>query len=48
MVRDRIRIFGEGGGFVFSAIHNVQDGVPMENLLALFQAVRDFSTYPLG
>jgi uroporphyrinogen-III decarboxylase len=48
MVRDRIRIFGEGGGFVFSAIHNVQDGVPTENLLALFQAVRDFSTYPLG
>ncbi len=34
-------IFGEGGGFVFSAIHNIQARVPAENVLALFQAVRD-------
>jgi len=41
-VRDRMAIFGRDGGFVFNTIHNVQAKVPAENLLALFQAVRDF------
>lgn len=48
MVRERLRIFGTGGGFVFNTIHNVQAGVPTENLLALYQAVNDFRAYPLG
>lgn len=40
--QERIKIFGRGGGFVFNPIHNVQAKVPAENLLALYQAVRDF------
>jgi hypothetical protein len=40
-VRERIRVFGRGGGFVFNAIHNVQANTPVENLLALFRAVRE-------
>lgn len=39
--RERIEIFGEGGGFVFNAIHNVQATTPTENLLAMFRAVQD-------
>jgi uroporphyrinogen-III decarboxylase len=35
-------IFGKGGGFVFNTIHNVQARVPVENLLALYQAVKDY------
>jgi hypothetical protein len=46
-VRDRIRIFGKGGGFVFNTIHNVQARIPAENLLAMYDAVRDFRQYPL-
>jgi uroporphyrinogen-III decarboxylase len=45
MVRDRLRIFGRGGGFVFNTVHNVQAGVPTENLLALYQAVGDFRAH---
>jgi hypothetical protein len=41
-VRERIEIFGQNGGFVFNTVHNVQARVPQENLLALYQAVRDF------
>jgi uroporphyrinogen-III decarboxylase len=41
-VSDRMRIFGKGGGFVFAAIHNIQAGVPVENLLALFESVREY------
>jgi len=48
MVRERMRVFGPGGGFVFNTVHNVQAGVPVENLLALYEAVNDFRDYPLG
>ena len=48
MVRDRMRVFGPGGGFVFNTIHNVQAGVPVENLLALYEAVGEFRDYPTG
>jgi hypothetical protein len=41
-VRERIATFGAGGGFVFNPIHNVQAGVPVENLLALYEAVAEF------
>ncbi len=40
-VRQRIDVFGEGGGFVFNAIHNVQADTPTANILAMFQAIRD-------
>jgi hypothetical protein len=46
-VQERMRIFGRGGGFVFNPIHNVQAGVPVENLLALYEAVDENRTYPL-
>ena len=42
MVRERIRIFGSGGGFVYAPIHNVQAGVPIENLLAMYEAVAKY------
>ena len=40
-VRDRIDIFSQGGGFVFSSIHNIQTGTPIENILAMLRAVKD-------
>ena len=44
-VRDRIRVFGKGGGFVFNAIHNIQSGTPVANLLAMFETLRDHGAY---
>ena len=44
-VGERIQIFGSGGGFVFNPSHNIQANIPVENLLALFQAVHDFGWY---
>ena len=46
MVGERMRTLGAGGGFVFNPIHNVQAGVPVENLLALYEAVSECRTYP--
>lgn len=42
-VRQRIEILGDGGGFVFAAIHNIQAKTPTENLLAMFRAIKDSS-----
>ena len=40
-VKERTRIFGTGGGFVFNAIHNIQSGTPVENLLAMFETLKE-------
>ncbi len=40
-VRERVEIFGKGGGFVFAGIHNIQAGIPPENLIALFDTFRE-------
>jgi hypothetical protein len=47
-VRDRLRVFGAGGGFVFNPIHNVQARTPVANLLALYETVKEHGRYPLG
>lgn len=38
-VAERVRILNEGGGYVFSTIHNVVSGVPAENLIAMYETV---------
>jgi hypothetical protein len=44
-VAGRIRILGAGGGFVFNTVHNIQANTPPENILAMYQAVRDHGVY---
>jgi len=44
-VRERLQIFGKGGGFVFNPIHNVQAQVPIENLLAMYETVHACGRY---
>ncbi len=39
----RCRVFSKGGGFVFNAVHNVQAGTPVENIVAMIDAVRNFA-----
>jgi len=34
-----------GGGYVFNNVHNIQAGVPAENVVALFDAAREFGFY---
>ena len=41
-VRERIEIFGPGGGFVFCTIHNIQANTPTENILAMFEVVQEY------
>ena len=40
-VRERIDVLGDHGGFVFNSAHCVQANTPVENLSAMFKAIRD-------
>lgn len=42
-VLERCRIFSRGGGFVFTTVHNVQAQTPVENLVAMIDAVHEFN-----
>jgi len=44
-VRERIEIFGTGGGYVFNTVHNVQPNTPIENVLAMYETVRECGHY---
>lgn len=44
-VRENIRIFAPGGGYVLASVHNIQAGVPPENVLALFDTAQDAGRY---
>jgi hypothetical protein len=44
-VGENVRTFMSGGGYVFNNVHNIQAGVPMENVLAMFRAVAEAGIY---
>ncbi len=39
----RCEIFAPGGGFVFNSTHNVQAATPVENIVAMLDAVHEFN-----
>jgi hypothetical protein len=41
-VKERLRIFSPGGGYVFTQVHNVQAKVPPENIQAMLDAAYEF------
>ncbi len=40
---DRLEILSKGGGFVFNTVHNILPDVPPENIVAMFEAVKEFN-----
>lgn len=40
-VWDLCDIFGRDGGFVFSSVHNVQANVPVKNVVAMMEAIKE-------
>ena len=47
-VRRRIKDLAAGGGYVLASVHNIQEDVPPENILAMADAVGEFGTYAHG
>jgi uroporphyrinogen-III decarboxylase len=46
-VLERCEVFAAGGGFVFNSIHNLQARTPVANIIAMFDAIREFNGAPL-
>jgi len=44
-VQENVRIFKQGGGFVFTQVHNIVGNVPPENIIAMLDAAYEESFY---
>lgn len=44
-VKRRIDDLAEGGGFVFNQVHNIQAGVPPENIMAMYETLAEYGKY---
>ena len=44
-VKKNVEIFKPGGGYVFNNVHNIQPGVPPENIVAMCEAAYEFGFY---
>lgn len=42
-VQSHLEVFAAGGGYVFAPVHNIQAGVPPENILAMFDTALAFT-----
>jgi uroporphyrinogen decarboxylase len=47
-VQRRIRDLAPGGGYVLTAVHNIQPDVPAENIVAMYDTAREFGRYPIA
>jgi len=44
-VKANMEAFKPGGGYVFNNVHNIQAGVPPENILAMYEAAYEYGAY---
>jgi uroporphyrinogen decarboxylase len=44
-VKNNLEIFKPGGGYVFNNVHNIQAGVPPENIVAMYEAAYEYGFY---
>jgi uroporphyrinogen-III decarboxylase len=42
-ILSQCEILSRGGGFVFNTVHNIQANVPLENILAMLDGIRQFN-----
>ncbi|MBA7697561.1 hypothetical protein ES703_106228 [subsurface metagenome] len=43
IVRSRINILGEDGGFILAPSHNLQPDIPVDNIVAMYEAKREYT-----
>jgi uroporphyrinogen decarboxylase len=44
-VKEQMKILGQGGGYVFAAVHNIQANVPVENILSVYETAKITRNY---
>lgn len=43
----RIKDLAPGGGYIFSSGHNIQENMPPENIVRLYEIAREYGKYPI-
>jgi uroporphyrinogen decarboxylase len=46
-VRKRINDLAPNGGYVFNNVHNILADVPPENIIAMYEAAKEYGKYPI-
>jgi len=46
-VRKVINILASGGGYILAPSHNIEPETPPENIVAMYEAAKEFGTYPI-
>ena len=46
-VKLRIKQLAPGGGFILAPCHALQDDTPPENIVAMYQAGKEYGRYPI-
>ena len=44
-VRRNVEILAPGGGYVFNTVHNIINGVPPENVIAMWETLQEYGLY---
>lgn len=44
-VKDLMKLLSPGGGYILCTAHNIQEDTPIENILTLYDAAREFGSY---
>lgn len=44
-VKENIEVFSPGGGFIFNTVHNIQDDMPPENIMAMWETLQELRNY---
>ena len=47
-VKETIEIAAGGGSLVVASDHSLHDGIPMENIWAMYKAVKKHGVYKIG
>jgi uroporphyrinogen decarboxylase len=47
-VMKRVRTLGPGGGYILGPSHNIQPDVPLQNILAFYNAAKQHGRYPIA
>ena len=42
-VKYNCEILSKNGGFIFTTVHNIQANVPLENILSMIKAIKNFN-----
>jgi len=43
-VKENLKIFSSGGGYVFNPVHNIQGNTPIENIIAMYEALEEYNS----